>query len=116
MHKNHLKAAHLFARLMDSQFSFFGIKFGFDSILGITPGVGDTVSMLLSLYLIWIGVELKLPTKKIVEMLRNILIDTLIGAVPIIGDVSDIFIKSNNKNVRILEEFANSTQSNQGRP
>jgi hypothetical protein len=106
MHETHLKTARLLAKLMDNQFSFFGIKFGLDTVLGIFPGIGDVISLLVSIHLIWVGIKIDLPKEKLIKMLRNIFIDTVIGSVPIIGDISDIFIKANIKNLEILEAFA----------
>lgn len=104
MPTKHLKSAQKFAKLMDSQFSIFGIRFGLDSILGLIPGAGDISTLLLSLYLIWVGIKMKLPAKKILQMVFNIVVDTLIGAIPLVGDISDVFYKANIKNLRILEE------------
>jgi hypothetical protein len=104
---NHLKAARIFARLMDNQFSFLGVGFGLDSIIGIVPGAGDLLSLVLSFYLIWIGFDMKLPAEKITQMVGNVLVDAFIGTVPFIGDIADVFFKANIKNLRILEEFAN---------
>lgn len=99
----HLKTARTLARLLDDQFSFFGIKFGLDGILGLVPGIGDVLSMVLSGYLIWIATELKLPQQKIWQMVRNVALDLLIGSIPVIGDVSDVFLRVNLKNLAILE-------------
>jgi hypothetical protein len=106
MISNHLKTARIFALLMDNQFSFLGVRFGIDSIIGFVPGIGDLLSFFLSLYLIWIGFEMKLPAEKIAQMVSNVLLDTFIGSVPLIGDIGDVFFKANIRNLRILEEFA----------
>ncbi len=103
---DHLKNARLLATMMDSQFSLFGIRFGLDALLGLVPGLGDFVSLLLASYLLWIGYQIGLPAKKMVQMIFNLGFDTLIGAVPLIGDIADVFFKANMKNLRILEEHA----------
>ena len=99
----HLKIARTLARLLDDQFSFFGIKFGLDGILGLIPGIGDVISMVLSGYLIWIAAELKLPQQKIWQMVRNVALDLVIGSIPLIGDIGDVFLRVNLKNLAILE-------------
>jgi hypothetical protein len=105
MQNYHLKRARFFARLMDNQFSFLGIPFGVESIIGLVPGVGDILGLVLSLYLIWIGYQMQLPPAQLLRMIFNVLFDAFIGTVPVIGDLADIFFQANMKNLRILEEF-----------
>ncbi len=104
--KNHLKAAEVFATLLDSRFSIFGFKFGINAILDIIPEAGDIIATLLSFYLIWIAVQMKLPSRKIVRMLLNIFINFIFGLIPFLGDAIYLFHKSNLKNYKILKEFA----------
>jgi hypothetical protein len=106
MENKHLRAARIFAKWMDGQYSFLGINFGFDNILGFFPGIGDFLSFLLSLYLVWIGVVMELPGKQIRKMITNVVLDAAIGSVPVLGDIGDLFFKANQKNLQILEEFA----------
>jgi hypothetical protein len=101
----HLGIARTLATFLDAQFSFLGIKFGFDSLIGLIPGIGDLAGLFLSLYLIWIGYQMKVPQPTLMKMVLNVGIDTLIGAVPIIGDIGDVFFKANLRNLRILEDF-----------
>lgn len=104
--QHHLKLARRFTNVMENQFSILGIKFGMDVILGLLPGVGDIISMLLSLYLIWIGWMMKVPTSQLLRMIINIGIDLLLGSIPLFGDVSDVFYRANNKNLELLEKFS----------
>ena len=101
----HLEIARTLATFLDSQYSILGIKFGFDSLIGLLPGIGDLVSLFLSLYLIWIGHQMNMPQTKLMKMVLNVAIDTAIGAIPIIGDIGDVFFKANLKNLKILEDF-----------
>lgn len=104
--QHHLKLARNFTNVMENQFSIFGIKFGADVVLGLLPGLGDIVSMLLSLYLIWIGWMMKVPTPQLLRMIFNIGVDLLLGSIPLLGDVSDVFYRANNKNLDLLEKFS----------
>ncbi len=99
-----LQDAKKFAELLDNRFSFMGIRFGIDSLLNIVPGLGDNVGLLLSLYFIYLALINNLPSEKIGQMLINILIDYVIGLVPILGIFADTIYKSNIKNLQILEE------------
>ncbi len=101
-----MKAAEIFATLLDSRFSILGYRFGINAIIDIVPEVGDIIATLLSLYLIWIALKMKLPAYKIALMLWNILINFVIGLIPFIGDVIYFFHKSNLKNYKILKDHA----------
>ncbi len=101
--ENHLKAAERLARLLDNQFNILGVKFGLNGVLGLIPGAGDFIVAAVSLYIVWIGVKMKLPTAAITEMIANVVINFLIGLLPVIGDAVDFFNHANLKNVKILK-------------
>lgn len=98
----HLKIAHFFSRVFDDKFSLFGIKFGIDPLIGFIPIIGDIIPAVLSFYMIWIGKQLQLPNSKISQMIRNVLIDVVVGLFPVVGDAADFFVKANKKNYKIL--------------
>jgi len=102
--ERYLRIATVWAKLLDSKFRIGPIKFGLDALLDLIPGLSDVVGVLLSLYLIWIAYKLKLPGKKIVRMLVNIGFDFLIGMVPVLGAIGDLFYKANLMNLKILKE------------
>lgn len=94
------------ANLLDSAITIPVIrkKVGLDPLLGLLPVGGDTVAALLSAYALWVAYELRLPKPVIVRMGVNIMLDLLIGLIPFVGDVADIFWKSNQINLKLLEE------------
>jgi hypothetical protein len=94
------------ANLLDSAFTIPVIrkKVGLDPLLGLLPIGGDTVSALLAAYALWVAYELRLPNAVIVRMGINIILDLLVGAIPVVGDVADAFWKSNQMNLKLLEE------------
>jgi hypothetical protein len=96
----------LVAKLLDSAFLIPGLnrRVGLDSIIGLVPGVGDAISAALASYIIWEARQLGLPRWKIARMIGNLAVDTAIGAIPIAGDVFDVFFKSNERNLRILHD------------
>lgn len=104
--REHLKFARSLSKLLDSQFKIGKFSFGLDPILGLFPGFGDLVSLGLSGYIVWIGIQLKLPPERIVQMIGNLALDFLVGLIPVIGDIADFAIKSNIKNLKILEKYA----------
>lgn len=96
-----------FARVLDSAFRVPGTRwrFGLDPILGLVPGVGDVVGGSMALYLLWVAARAGAPAPVLTRMALNIGVDTLFGAIPLLGDLLDAGWKANNRNLRILEEF-----------
>lgn len=83
------------------------IKIGIDSIIGLIPGIGDTLSLLFSFYIIFDAIRLKLPKNSILKMFLNVCIDWLIGSIPILGDIFDVVWKANLRNVQMIKEELN---------
>jgi hypothetical protein len=94
------------ARFLDGAFVVPGtnLRFGMDSVIGLVPGVGDAVSALLSSYIIWEARQLGLPRWKIARMVANVAFDTALGAIPVAGDVFDVFFRANQRNLRIIQD------------
>lgn len=96
------------ARLLDSAVPVPGtsFRFGLDPILGLVPGLGDIVSPLFTVGIIWQARDLGIPRVVMMRMIINVALDTLVGLVPILGDLFDFAWKSNNKNLALLEQHA----------
>jgi len=92
---------------MDSRFQIPGtsIRFGLDSLLGLIPGVGDTITLASTGYLISKAHQYKLPWHVKTTMMWNLLIDWLIGLIPLLGDIFDVGWKANNKNVALIKKY-----------
>jgi hypothetical protein len=104
----HIETAEFIADLLDNRFKILGFRFGLDPLIGIIPGLGSTVTYLLSFYIVWIAYELNMPKDKLAEMIKNITLDFILGLVPGVGNVADFFYKANIKNLKILKDY-NST-------
>jgi hypothetical protein len=100
-----IERARSAARLLDSAIRVPGtnIRFGLDALLGIIPGLGDAAGAVFSGYLILIGSRLGLPQHAIIRMVANVAVDTIVGGVPVLGDLFDVAWKSNTKNLELLE-------------
>ena len=96
-----------FAWLLDGQFGIPGtrFRFGLNSIIGLSPVVGDVVMGLVSLYLVWEARQMGAPTSLLTRMLGNVAIEVVGGAVPILGDLFDMAFKANLRNLALLEEW-----------
>ena len=101
-----LEIVRKIAKAMDELITIPGtkIKVGLDPIIGLIPGVGDAGSAAIGAYLIRAANRLGVPAIVQMRMLLNLLIDTLIGLVPIIGDYLDVLYKANAKNAALVEK------------
>lgn len=100
----HYRLARRLADLLDNRFEIFGIKFGLDPIFSIVPGLGDILGSFIGIYIIYVARHLNLPAEKVNRMILNLILDFIIGLVPIAGVVGDVFFRSNYKNWRIIRE------------
>ncbi len=96
------------ARWMDSLFEIPGLKvrFGLDAILGLIPGFGDFATSIVSLYILQAAGQRGVSRLTLMRMGFNILIDWLIGSIPVLGDVFDVYWKANQRNVELLQRHA----------
>jgi len=99
-----LRKLDTLARMLDSQFSVMGMRFGIDSVLGLVPVAGDVATGLAGTYSLFTAIRLKLHPLAIAHIGWNLLFDTVIGAIPLVGDVFDFFFKSNTKNFKVIEK------------
>jgi hypothetical protein len=77
---------------------------GLDGILGLVPGVGDIVGIIVGGFIIAQAIRARIPRAAIGRMVANVAMDGLIGAVPFLGDLFDIAFKANTRNVQIFRE------------
>ena len=94
--------------LLDNAIPIPGTRYhlGIDQIIGLVPGIGDLIGGALSLYIIVEAWRLGVPRGLLARMGWNVAIDTLVGEVPILGDLFDIGFKANLRNLALLDGFA----------
>lgn len=78
------------------------IRFGWDGILGLVPGVGDTLAVAPAIYILHEAHDMGASKPVLARMIANIGFDWLVGLVPLVGDILDIGVKSNSRNVALL--------------
>jgi len=83
-----------------------GWRFGLDSLIGLIPNVGDTITSLMSFYILVAGVRYGVPKITLLRMAFNIGLDYLVGTIPVVGDAFDFVWKSNKKNMDLIRERA----------
>ena len=93
-----------FSDLMDTRFRIAGVPFGLDSLLGIIPVAGDAVTGAAGLYALGTAARLKLPITAHIHIIWNLVVDVVIGSIPLAGDVFDFFFRSHRKNFRVVEK------------
>ena len=95
------------ARVLDDLIRIPGtnIGIGLDPIIGLIPGVGDMAGGLLSTYIMAVAARQGVPTSVLLRMLGNIALDSVVGVVPLIGDLFDFGVKANRRNVDLLERY-----------
>ncbi len=92
---------------LDEAFRVPGTNFrvGWDAIIGLVPGLGETVMVVMQSAIVLLAVDkYQVPGVVVARMIVNIMIDSLFGAVPFVGDIFDMFYKANTKNVRLLNQ------------
>jgi hypothetical protein len=94
----------LLAWLLDSSIPVPGTgrRFGVDALIGLVPVVGDIASAGIGLFVVWRASRHGLPRIVVARMLANTAIDTVVGAIPILGDAFDLWFKANTRNVTLL--------------
>jgi hypothetical protein len=95
------------ARLLDAAVRIPGtdIRVGLDAVLGLIPGAGDIVGGVLSTFIILQAAKLGAPRSVLWRMVMNVAADSIVGAVPILGDLFDVGWKSNLRNTELLERY-----------
>lgn len=92
-------------RALDSSIRIPGTRrtVGLDPILGLVPWAGDAIGALLSGYLVWESARLGVSRGTLVRMLLNVALETVVGVIPLIGDLFDAAWKANSRNLKMLE-------------
>lgn len=95
------------ARVLDEAIRIPGtnIRIGLDAILGLIPGGGDVAGGLFSAIIMLQAARVGAPAAVLARMLGNVVIDTAVGSIPLLGDVFDFAWRANSKNVRLLESW-----------
>lgn len=92
------------ARLLDSSIALpGGYRIGIDGLIGLVPGIGDAAAASISAYIVIQAARLGASTTTLIRMMGNILLELLVGIVPVLGDLFDFVWKANNRNVALLE-------------
>lgn len=105
-HRSGLERVRALSRLLDNAIAVPGTnyRFGLDPLVGLLPGGGDTFMGLVSAYIIWEAALMGLPRSTLIRMTWNVLLEVIVGTIPLIGDLFDFAWKANARNARLLEK------------
>ncbi len=100
-----LERLRTLARLLDSAFQIPGTqyRFGIDALIGLVPGIGDAISAVFSMFIVFQAARLGASRATLTRMMGNVALDTIVGEIPLLGDLFDAGWKSNNRNLALLE-------------
>jgi hypothetical protein len=107
LQKNRGAAARRLAHALDDLFRIPGtsIRFGLDPLLGLIPGGGDIAGGAMASYIILTAARFGAPPSVLLRMTGNVMIDTLLGTIPLVGDLFDAGWKANKRNALLLQQF-----------
>jgi hypothetical protein len=105
-HEERLQQVRWLAGLMDDRYVVPGtrVRFGWDSILGLFPGLGDALTSIISLLIVHHAWQTGASPFTLARMIGNVAADFLLGSVPFVGDLFDVAFKANRRNARLLEQ------------
>jgi hypothetical protein len=107
-----LRHIRAFAQLLDQSIVLpGGYRIGIDPIIGLIPGIGDAIGTVLSFYIVYQAARLGIPKSILLRMCGNVLLEMLVGEIPILGDIFDAVWKANIRNVRLIELHHRPTQA-----
>ena len=100
-----LRRLRRLAWLVDGAFGLPGtrFRFGLNSVLGLLPVGGDALLGAVSLYIVYEGAQLGVPRARLAAMLANVAVEVVGGSVPVLGDLFDMALKANLRNLAIIE-------------
>ncbi len=107
--RDHLiQAADMLAKALDTAIRIPGtsIYIGLDPLIGLIPGIGDALAGLIGTGILGIAVRLRLPRIVLARMGLNLLVNGVVGAVPVIGDLFSVWFRSHARNAALLREAA----------
>lgn len=85
-----------------------GHRIGLDGLIGLIPGIGDLIGAAVSSYFFVEAARLRVPGTVLARMAANVVVETVVGAIPVFGDIFDLAYKANARNYRLLEGYLDS--------
>ena len=77
---------------------------GLDVILDLVPFAGSTAGAVLGAYMAWEARNLGMSKWQMSRMAGNVGVDWLIGLIPWVGAIPDLFFRSNSRNLKMIKK------------
>lgn len=92
------------ARVLDDLVRIPGTRYrvGVDPVIGLVPGVGDAVGIVVAGVVMVEAVRNRVPVRILFRIGWNYLVDAVLGTIPFVGDVADVAHKATSKNLRLV--------------
>jgi hypothetical protein len=105
-----VKRLQQISKILDNAVTIPGtqVGIGLDPIIGLIPVGGDVLGMVFSIYIIIEAAQLGVSKSTLGKMIFNVIIDALVGAVPMFGDLFDVAWTANRYNMTLLEDYLKS--------
>src|SRR3954469_22710924 len=96
------------AWLLDSSIPIPGTRLtvGLDAVMGLLPFIGDLIGVALSSYILAEANRMGVGRAILMRMAFNVAVEGMVGIVPLFGDAFDAAWKANQKNVKLLNAWA----------
>jgi len=107
--REHLIAiADVLAKALDTMVRIPGTSFsiGLDPLIGLLPGIGDALANLIGTIILGVAARLRVPRIVLARMSLNLLINGVVGAIPIAGDLFSVWFRSHARNAALLRAAA----------
>ncbi len=103
-HAHRLDRLDRLANTLDAAFRVpgIGIRVGYDSIMGLIPGIGDAAAVVPAGWIVLESYRMGAPRSIIARQCANIGVDFVVGSIPLVGDLFDVGWKANRRNVALL--------------
>lgn len=105
-----------FANMMDSvvRIPFTKQGVGADAALSTIPIAGDVAGFILTCYAIYKAKQIGVPQSKLNSVMKLAMMDAVIGFIPIVGTIFDIFIRPSRKALDVVHEHIRTEYQIQG--
>jgi len=92
--------------LLERSLTIPGTRFpiGLDVVLDFIPAIGPTVAAAMGAYMAWEARNLGMSKTQIARMAGNVGFDWVLGLIPFVGAIPDLFFRSNSRNLKMIKK------------
>lgn len=91
------------------------LRFGLDPVLGLLPYGGEAVATIMGTLILSDAGKKGLPLATLLRMGGNMIVNALVGVIPVVGDIFSFWFKSNSRNYALLNAYLESDHGAEAR-